>query len=71
MPVGIAAGNAPSPQSAASGLLQAVGEAGKPVLHVEYGRAPADFCVTGLGYGFSSMRKNRTLDAWRDPCPLN
>ena len=46
-------------------------EAGKPVLHVEYGRAPADFCVTGLGYGFSSMRKNRTLDAWRDPCPLN
>lgn len=45
-------------------------EAGKPVLHVEYDRAPTDFCVTGLGYGFSSMRKNRSLDAWRDPCPI-
>ncbi|MGW0433989.1 endo alpha-1,4 polygalactosaminidase [Micromonospora sp. NPDC003197] len=44
-------------------------EAGKPVLHVEYDQPPAAFCVETIGYGFVSMRKNRTLDAWRDPCP--
>ncbi|MEV0152146.1 endo alpha-1,4 polygalactosaminidase [Micromonospora sp. NPDC050686] len=44
-------------------------DAGKPVFHVEYAGATATFCVTSVGYGFSSIRKNRTLDAWRQPCP--
>lgn len=44
-------------------------DAGKPVFHVEYTGATLDFCVTSVGYGFASMRKNRTLDAWRQPCP--
>ncbi|MBO4206346.1 endo alpha-1,4 polygalactosaminidase [Micromonospora echinofusca] len=43
-------------------------EAGKPVLHVEYAGSTADFCVTTVGYGFASMRKQRKLDAWRAPC---
>ncbi|RLK23011.1 hypothetical protein DER29_0857 [Micromonospora sp. M71_S20] len=44
-------------------------EAGKPVFHVEYAGSTTDFCVTTVGYGFSSMRKERRLDAWRLPCP--
>ncbi|RIV40696.1 endo alpha-1,4 polygalactosaminidase [Micromonospora radicis] len=44
-------------------------DAGKPVFHVEYSGSTADFCVTSVGYGFASIRKNRTLDAWRLPCP--
>ncbi|MFV2100410.1 endo alpha-1,4 polygalactosaminidase [Micromonospora sp. LOL_024] len=44
-------------------------DAGKPVFHVEYAGVPTDFCVTSVGYGFASIRKNRTLDAWRLPCP--
>ncbi|MEV6690618.1 endo alpha-1,4 polygalactosaminidase [Micromonospora sp. NPDC051196] len=44
-------------------------DAGKPVFHVEYTGALTDFCVTSVGYGFASIRKNRTLDAWRSPCP--
>jgi hypothetical protein len=44
-------------------------EAGKLVLHVEYEGSVADFCVTTLGYGFSSMRKHRDLGIWRAPCP--
>ncbi|GAB2918421.1 endo alpha-1,4 polygalactosaminidase [Micromonospora polyrhachis] len=44
-------------------------EAGKPVLHVEYDQPTSTFCVETVGYGFVSMRKNRILDAWRDPCP--
>ncbi|MBM0234762.1 endo alpha-1,4 polygalactosaminidase [Micromonospora sp. STR1_7] len=43
---------------------------GKPVFHVEYTGSTGDFCVTTVGYGFASIRKKRTLDAWRDPCPL-
>ncbi|TDB74258.1 endo alpha-1,4 polygalactosaminidase [Micromonospora sp. KC721] len=43
-------------------------EAGKPVFHVEYTGSPATFCVQTLGYGFASIRKNRTRDAWRAPC---
>ncbi|KKK03574.1 endo alpha-1,4 polygalactosaminidase [Micromonospora sp. HK10] len=42
----------------------------KPVFHVEYAGDPATFCVTTVGYGFASIRKDRALDAWRDPCPL-
>ncbi|MEU8068393.1 MULTISPECIES: endo alpha-1,4 polygalactosaminidase [unclassified Micromonospora] len=45
-------------------------DAGKPVFHVEYTGEPADFCVTSVGYGFASIRKDRTLDAWREPCAL-
>ncbi|WP_446213134.1 endo alpha-1,4 polygalactosaminidase [Micromonospora sp. IBSANI012] len=45
-------------------------DADKPVFHVEYTGRTATFCVTTLGYGFASIRKNRSLDAWRDPCQL-
>ncbi|MCW3813566.1 endo alpha-1,4 polygalactosaminidase [Micromonospora sp. DR5-3] len=45
-------------------------DAHKPVFHVEYTGDPATFCVTTVGYGFASMRKDRALDAWREPCPL-
>ncbi|MFC0508490.1 endo alpha-1,4 polygalactosaminidase [Micromonospora costi] len=45
-------------------------DAGKPVFHVEYTGSTADFCVTTVGYGFASARKQRTLDAWRETCPL-
>ncbi|MFE2613211.1 endo alpha-1,4 polygalactosaminidase [Micromonospora chalcea] len=45
-------------------------DAGKPVFHVEYTGEPADFCVTSVGYGFASIRKDRQLDAWREPCVL-
>lgn len=44
-------------------------DAGKPVFHVEYTGSPDDFCVTTVGYGFASMRKDRALDASREPCP--
>ncbi|MDM4722946.1 endo alpha-1,4 polygalactosaminidase [Micromonospora sp. WMMA1363] len=44
-------------------------EAGKPVFHVEYGGSAEDFCVTTVGYGFVSIRKERALGAWREPCP--
>ncbi len=42
--------------------------AGKPVFHVEYLGSTRDFCTVALGYGFASMRKERSLTAWRDPC---
>jgi hypothetical protein len=45
-------------------------DAHKPVFHVEYTGDPAAFCVTTVGYGFASIRKDRNLDAWREPCPL-
>ncbi|MCM0678094.1 endo alpha-1,4 polygalactosaminidase [Micromonospora phytophila] len=45
-------------------------EAGKPVFHVEYTGSTTDFCVTTVGYGFSSIRKERELDAWRLSCPM-
>ncbi|MEV4500127.1 endo alpha-1,4 polygalactosaminidase [Micromonospora arborensis] len=45
-------------------------DAGKPVFHVEYTGATDDFCVTTVGYGFASIRKDRDLDAWREACPL-
>ncbi|KWV33066.1 endo alpha-1,4 polygalactosaminidase [Micromonospora rifamycinica] len=44
-------------------------DAAKPVFQVEYVGDPARFCVTTVGYGFASIRKNRALDAWRAPCP--
>ncbi|MEU4469751.1 endo alpha-1,4 polygalactosaminidase [Micromonospora sp. NPDC023888] len=45
-------------------------DAGKPVFHVEYAASTDDFCVTTVGYGFASIRKDRNLDAWREACPL-
>ncbi|MEU4676003.1 endo alpha-1,4 polygalactosaminidase [Micromonospora sp. NPDC023737] len=45
-------------------------DAGKPVFHVEYTGTTEEFCVTAVGYGFASMRKQRALDAWREPCAL-
>lgn len=45
-------------------------DADKPVFHVEYTGDPPEFCVTTVGYGFSSIRKDRDLDAWREACPL-
>ncbi|MEU6076694.1 endo alpha-1,4 polygalactosaminidase [Micromonospora sp. NPDC047074] len=45
-------------------------EAGKPVFHVEYAGSTTDFCVTTVGYGLSSIRKERELDAWLIPCQV-
>ncbi|MEV5764575.1 endo alpha-1,4 polygalactosaminidase [Micromonospora sp. NPDC052213] len=45
-------------------------EAGKPVFHAEYTGSTTDFCVTTVGYGFSSIRKDRELGAWRASCPV-
>lgn len=45
--------------------LQPFVDAGKAVLHVEYDVSPADFAAMDVPTGFSSMLKNRALDAWR------
>ena len=42
--------------------------AGKPVFNVEYELETGEFCQTAKALGFSSMRKNWSLDAWREPC---
>ncbi|MEV0038912.1 endo alpha-1,4 polygalactosaminidase [Streptomyces sp. NPDC050804] len=42
--------------------------AGKAVLHVEYALPNKDFCTETRRLGFSSMRKNLSLDTWRQPC---
>jgi hypothetical protein len=44
-------------------------DAGKAVLHVEYGMATDTFCPITVPLGFSSMKKRPSLDAWRQPCP--
>ncbi|NBH05483.1 endo alpha-1,4 polygalactosaminidase, partial [Amycolatopsis sp. SID8362] len=49
-------------------LLTPFVEAGKAVFHVEYNLEPARFCAETTALGFSSMRKNRALDAPRWPC---
>ncbi|MCH8088308.1 MAG: endo alpha-1,4 polygalactosaminidase, partial [Chloroflexi bacterium] len=43
-------------------------DAGKAVFNVEYVLEPGDFCDMANDLGFSSMRKNLDLDAWRDSC---
>ena len=43
--------------------------AGKAVLHVEYKGTTAGFCPSVTALGFSSMRKNLSLDAWSEVCP--
>jgi hypothetical protein len=42
--------------------------AGKAVPHVEYTAATGAFCPVTARLGFSSMRKNKTLDVARWPC---
>jgi hypothetical protein len=46
-------------------------EAGKAVFHVEYDLETSQFCPLTVGLGFSSMRKNLDLDAWRQYCPTS
>ena len=43
--------------------------AGKAVFHVEYALDLDEFCPTTTALGFSSLKKNLDLDAWRQPCP--
>lgn len=43
--------------------------AGKPVFHVEYNLPLGAFCQQTTALGFSSMRKNLSLDTPRWPCP--
>ena len=50
------------------GALRPFLAAGKAVLHVEYELSTTSFCPK-VPVGFSSMRKNWDLDAWRSPCP--
>ncbi|MFD9796775.1 endo alpha-1,4 polygalactosaminidase [Streptomyces sp. NPDC059070] len=50
------------------GVLGAFTRAGKAVFHVEYDKAPADFCAVGRGLGLSSMKKELELGVWRSPC---
>jgi hypothetical protein len=51
-------------------LLKPFTDAGKAVFHVEYRKAPRRFCPKARALGFSSMRKNRDLGAWRIACGL-
>jgi hypothetical protein len=50
-------------------LLTPFIKAGKAVFHVEYDVEPAEFCPDSARLGLSSLHKNLSLDAWRDPCP--
>jgi hypothetical protein len=50
------------------GILSAFVKAGKAVFHAEYTLDVAKFCPTTTALGFSSIRKHRNLDAWRQPC---
>ena len=43
-------------------------QAGKAVFHVEYNLDNSAFCSQTIELGFSSMRKNKSLDAQRWPC---
>lgn len=45
--------------------------AGKAVFHVEYSVPLSQFCAQTTALGFSSMRKNTSLDAARWPCPAS
>ncbi len=49
-------------------LLKPFIHANKAVFHVEYKLATTEFCPRALALGFSSIRKNRELDAYREPC---
>jgi hypothetical protein len=49
-------------------LLRSFIHADKAVFHVEYKLATSEFCPRAISLGFSSMRKNRELDAYRELC---
>ncbi|MDG4785547.1 endo alpha-1,4 polygalactosaminidase [Micromonospora sp. WMMD1102] len=51
------------------GRLVPFTEAGKPVFHVEYQGSTDEFCGTSVGYGLTSIRKDRDLGVRRDVCP--
>ena len=42
--------------------------AGKAVFEVEYNEDPAQFCPTTKALGFSSMKKDLDLTAFREAC---
>lgn len=44
-------------------------ERGKAVFHAEYDLPVEAFCPEARALGLSSIRKRRTLDAWREVCP--
>ena len=41
---------------------------GKAVFEVEYKKNTSSFCPTANAIGFSAMKKDLDLDAWRQPC---
>jgi len=43
-------------------------EAGKPVYQIEYELSNDEFCERAIQLGFQSVRKNRELDEFADPC---
>lgn len=43
-------------------------KAGKPVFQAEYDLSPNDFCDQANALGFSSIKKNKSLDAYRLTC---
>ena len=49
-------------------LLDPFVAAGKAVLGVEYTGDPATFCPLANAKGFSWLKKNLDLDAWRIDC---
>jgi hypothetical protein len=43
-------------------------EAGKAVFNAEYALKTSEFCIKANALGFSAMKKNLELDAFRQPC---
>jgi hypothetical protein len=52
------------------GLLMPFVMARKPVFVIEYELTTTQFCPAAVTSGFSAMRKNLSLDAFREACPL-
>jgi hypothetical protein len=51
------------------GLLAPFSKAGKAIFVVEYGLATTAFCGPAVALGFNAMKKNLSLDAFREACP--
>ncbi|HEY6762186.1 MAG TPA: endo alpha-1,4 polygalactosaminidase [Baekduia sp.] len=49
-------------------MLQPFAKAGKAVFVAEYDTAPSTFCGPAAASGYSAIRKNMDLDAWRETC---
>lgn len=49
-------------------LLNPFIQAGKAVFNVEYNLATSDFCPQANAMNFNSMKKNRSLDSYREAC---